>query len=262
MKKISDYILTLVQTILAVLVLLSPLAIADDDTLSPFVQELLLSNSGDNQEAGEWQWLLSGQYNELNDVNQSALISELEYGVSDQLTFGIELPFYRFNQHQHKQGFGNIEVSALYRVAEFDDSFLSIAVEKSFATASSQIRETQEQGWEFELIYFKQLADNQFKGSFIREIEDDESANQIAFAWLRNFGDFSNSLELTWYQSAEFGADQDDDLIEQEREAWQLAVSVLWHYNHGQELQLAVPVGLSGDVPDWGLALNWLIEWE
>lgn len=239
---------------------------ADDDQLSPFVQELLLSNSGDNQQLGEWQWAVSGHYSEFEQSSISTIATELEYGITSKLTLGIELPYVAITPEQgnNTNGIGNLELSALYRIAEDDDYYLSLAVERSFNTSANAVSSSQEDGWEFDLIYLTQIADNhQLKASFITELEDNENSHQIALAWLHSANTVAIAVELNWYDSVD-SAEQEGVIGQDENsdDAWQIAFSAVWQYDNEQEIQLGMPIGLSGDIADWGLTLNWSVEWE
>lgn len=244
----------------------SPNALATENNLSPFVQELLLSNSGDNQELGEWQWAASSQYLDVEQSTISMFSTELEYGITSRLTLGVELPYAHIKPEQGKNlsGVGNIELSALYRLLDANNYYLSIAVEKSFDTAARDIAESEEDGWQLDIIYLHQVAYNhQLKASFITEFEDDDSSHQLAVAWMYNFAEIATAVELSWYNSVE--NDELESSIEQIKnsdDAWQLALSAVWQYGDSQEIQLGVPIGLTGDVADWGLTLNWSVEWE
>lgn len=241
-------------------------AYADEDSLSPFVQELLLSNSGDNQALGEWQWGLSTQYLAQSESNISILATELEYGITSNLTLGLELPYayVKPDQGKHINGFGNAEVSALYRLLSQDNYYFSLAIEKSFNTAATEFEDTQEDGWEFDLIYLNQIANNhQLKTSLITELKDDESSYQVAITWLYQRAALATAIELNWYDAVEDEAQESTiEQTENEDQAWQLALSAVWQYDDDQEIQLGVPIGLSSNIADWGLTLNWSIEWE
>lgn len=245
---------------------LSPTAYADEDNLSPFVQELLLSNSGDNQELGEWQWAVSSQYLDLEQSKMSMFSTELEYGITSRFTLGLELPYAYIKPERGNSinGLGNIELSALYRLLEQDDYYLSIAVEKSFDTAAEDIAESQEDGWELDLIYLRQVAYNhQLKASFITEFEDDENSHQVTVAWMYNLAEVATAVELSRYDSVENDElESSPEQAESSDDAWQVALSAVWQYDDDQEIQLGMPIGLSGDIADWGLTLNWSVEWE
>ncbi|REL28452.1 hypothetical protein DXX93_19030 [Thalassotalea euphylliae] len=241
-------------------------AYADEENLSPFVQELLLSNSGDNQAHGEWQWAVSNQYLRQPASKLSILATELEYGISSRLTLGLELPYayLKPDQDKHINGIGNVEVSALYRLLAQDNYYLSLAVEKSFDTAATEVADTQEDGWEVDLIYLTQIASNhQLKTSFITEFEDDESRYQVAIAWLYQHAALATAVELNWYDAVEHEVQENPvQQTENDDQAWQIALSAVWQYDNDQEVQLGIPIGLSSNIAGWGVTVIWSIEWE
>lgn len=242
------------------------LAYADDDSLTPLVQELLLSNSGDNQELGEWQWSVSGQYQDLETSKLSVIATELEYGVTSRLTLGIELPYshIKLDHEQNVNGLGNIELSALYRLFDDDEQYFSVALERAINTSASAVEASQEDSWEVDFIYLKQLSNYQLKASLITEFEDDDSSHQVALAWLYQFEQFATAVELSWYDSFEIEQSEalEPENEESEQHAWQIAISAVWQYQQDHEIQLGIPIGISGEVADWGLALTWSVEWE
>ncbi|MBX2852917.1 MAG: transporter [Phycisphaeraceae bacterium] len=227
-------------------------AFADDadehDGPAPLLEELILGESAYTQEQGEFQTTIGFTFDREDDEKQSTLSLEMEYGITDWLQVGFEVPYQWIDTEA--DGFSDIEFSAAARLFNQDGLTLTAVGELALPTGD----EDDELG-EGDTAYEAMLlgAWNQGRAEVYGGVgfEFTESDNSEVSYFLAGAIEACDPFALVLELAGEH-ADGEDEV--------RLSPGIRMLLSEDSQLILGVPLGISDDAADWGISVKFSIE--
>ncbi len=224
--------------------------------IEQYVQELFKSELAFAQEHSELQIGVAIVHFYDSDLDSTQVIMGFEYGITNRLQAAIEIPYLFLNTRgevateigDDPQGLGDISVGALFNLVNQDNHLISIALEVTFTNGDEGdgLGEEHTQ-WEPSVLYAKQAGSAQVYLSAGAEITSEDSAFTYSGAIAYPLNRFVSILELSGSSGGH------------ERTA-HFVPGAVWILPYEIELGLAVPIGITDESEDWGIMLNWNIE--
>ncbi len=224
----------------------------NNDSIQPISQELLLGESPFVQEEDEIELGLILDFPaDIAGNRLSALVFEMEYGVTERFTVSAELPYQKLESDSiDANGPGDLELSALYALHNDNNLIVSIGVGSTLPSGNEdkQLGEG-ETAWESMFSVGKLFEDSQlvFTSSF--EINEDEIEQGYTVSWAKQYSRLVFAIDL----NAEFSDDEEEFAI---------APSLLFDHQEFGKFQIGVATGVDSDSPDWRLLAHWYVEFE
>ncbi len=239
--------------------------IADDDdgdAMSPLSQELFLGESPFVQEQGEVQFgvslsRLKFDENFSENKSETDLTFEFEYGITDALTIGLEIPWVSFKtaeiDEEDQSGLGDAGITLLYGLVNSEEFVLTLGAEFNLRTGDEEKELGEEESeWEPSISMASQVGDAQFMLSLGAEISDLETEKFYAAALSFPMGEMVGIVEASGTM-----ADEED-----EGDTSYITPGLLWEIGDEAEFQIGIPIGLNDDSADTGIIIKWNIEFE
>lgn len=225
--------------------------------------ELIYSEVAYLQEEAELQTDLTfsfeNDYDEDPNLDVMTTALEVEYGISERLTIGFELPYHRFKETEdHEEhtikGLGDIEAEVAFNIIEERDDLpaVSVSAGMSLSTGADDITiGTQE--WEFGLMLSKQLQKGFFGHAFVSHEfangieEDDDEVDEQEFSYGLGFN--KEIIDSTWFVFELFGANEKEESQDEEETSQQFYVApgVLYENDSGLVIGFAIAIGLTDE---------------
>ncbi len=224
--------------------------------IEPFIQELFLSELAFPQEHGELQIGAAAVHFDDSEIDSTQVSVVLEYGITDRFQAAIEIPYLFLNAHgdgateirDNPQGLGDVRIGALFNVVNRDDHVISIALEVSMTNGNEGDGLGEEHTeWEPSVLYATQAGSAQVYASAGFENTSEESAFTYSAAIAYPLNRFISILELSGSSGGE-------------ETTAHIVPGAVWRLPREMELGLGVPIGINDEAEDWGIILNWNVE--
>lgn len=223
----------------------------DSGVMASMVEELFLGQQPEVQEQGEWQVTLRGDHFGERDKQTTTFSVEVEYGVTDDFTVGIEAPYVFLNTSENDaDGLGDMEVALQHSLYRDDQTLATASLEIGFATGEAD-EELGEGKTELEptLLVAREYGQAQYYFGIGGEFANGEKGTltyQVAAA--HQCGVVTPILELTGSVSEIKSKAYVTPGLSFECEK----TDIVW--------MVGVPIGLTNDSSDWGVVLQAMFE--
>lgn len=217
------------------------------------LQELFFVELPYAQEAGEVQMTLGTSLMEFDRVTETEFVPVLEYGFTDRFQATLEPSYASVDPRGQsaERGLGDVEAELLYSILGEEAPVLL-----SFGWGIGLPTGNEDKGlgdgdltMESTLSLGKDVGRGGIYASFAGELDGEETEFHYGVAVVHSIGDWRPSLELS-------RLDSDDEGL------WYLAPGLTRTGTGDLELALGLPVGLTQEAADWGVAFMLTYEFS
>lgn len=245
-----------------------------DEVDTPPIQEVFLTELVYPQEQGEIQMTLAPQFSKNTDADANRLNLIVEYGITDQWQFEVELtPYINVNSDDmSSSGSGDIEIATKYTWMNVTDN-LHIAVLFEIQFPAADINKKLTEGFiEYEpsIIVAKDFPDfynlqlfMQTGFSFVKRNKTPEHFEELepeAHEYNLNLGFFMPRQSFTWTTELNWSTNRWNN--DGEENTLYLTPGGVWMLWDIVEVGLGVPLGLTADAEDYKLKAMFTLEWD
>jgi hypothetical protein len=229
----------------------------EEQQSGPYLQELFLGMVIYPQEQGEWQ-LTWGYYDHVETNRDSQVFFEVEYGITDQLQIGLEVPVEFSTEEESFEGMRNLGVGLYWNF--YNDPRTGRAYGIGFdcgLPVDAPAGESRTIAYEPFAVAYQDFSEFALNISAALEVqnpltpgEPTETTGDLDFAIFRRIGCVTPILEL--------GVE-----ITSQEVPVRLAPGLYWNLcDEGVDFAISFPVGLNDDAPDFGVFLLAIVEIE
>jgi hypothetical protein len=230
----------------------------EEEGVRIYLEEVFLGTIVYPQEKGELQ-LTWGYFDGVEADDNRQFLFELEYGITDRLQIGFEVPVDFLRDEEPFDGVTNLGLELYYNFLNDPcrGRAYGLGFEVGFPTDSP---EDEPRAWVYEpfFVAYQDFCDFALNFSAAIEVEDPlaeedtTTTGELAWAAFRTRGRCTQLLEL----GLEIG---------EEETPLRIAPGLYWRpWDEGVDLAVSLPIGLNADAPEIGVFLMavWEREWN